>query len=659
MSIDAQVVASGQPQPDFAGTALTHPLQPLTGEEIQICASLIKAELAKLGERLRFETIELKEPSKAFVRAWQPGGPIPREARANVYATGDIGVYRLTLSITDRTITSNQFIETARPMIQLEEFLEIEACVKKDPRFIAACAKRGITDMSLVCVDPWSAGNFGVPGEEGKHLSHAFCWVKSSAYDNLYAHPIQGLNPVVDIKTMEVIRVDDYGVTPVPQADINYDRAFIKDYRQDLKAIDVRQPEGVSFKIDGRTITWADWSMVIGFNAREAITLHDIRFDGRPVCYRASLAEMVVPYGSPDPAHARKNVFDIGEYGLGKLANSLTLGCDCLGAIQYLDCWITGIDGDPMCIENGICIHEEDYGILWKHWDFRTDRTEVRRARRLVISSISTVGNYEYGSYWYFYLDGTIEFEMKATGIINTVACEPGKPGKYGTEVAPGVVGQIHQHLFCARLDMSVDGDSNSVVQVDTVMAPPGPDNPYGNAFYTEETTLGSEGGFDRNPDSERYWKFISSDATNQVGKPTAYKLEPVEARSIFTGKDSPSGRRMPFIWKPLWVTAYDPEERYPAGEYMNHSDGSGGLPDFVAKSRSIADADIVAWHVFGLHHVVRLEDFPVQPCVTTGFKLMPTGFFNGNPALNLSPDKNKASCHANANGACHAHAAE
>ena len=36
----------------------------------------------------------------------------------------------------------------------------------------------------------------------------------------------------------------------------------------------------------------------------------------------------------------RKNVFDIGEYGLGKLTNSLKLGCDCLGAIQYLDCWV-------------------------------------------------------------------------------------------------------------------------------------------------------------------------------------------------------------------------------------------------------------------------------------------------------------------------------
>ena len=393
------------------------------------------------------------------------------------------------MSITDRKLLAKEFLAEARPMIQLEEFLEIEAAVKRDPTFIEACARRGITDMSLVCVDPWSAGNFGVEGEEGLHLSHAFCWVKSSPHDNLYAHPIEGLNPVVDIKRMEVVRVDDHGITPVPETSYNYDREFVTKTRSHLRPINIEQPDGVSFTMERHAISWHDWSLVVGFNAREAITLHDIRFAGRPVCYRASLAEMVVPYGSPKTPHYRKNVFDIGEYGLGKLANSLTLGCDCLGAIHYLDCWISDINGDPMCIANGICIHEEDDGVLWKHWDFRTDRTEVRRARRLVISSISTVGNYEYGSYWYFYLDGTFEFEMKATGIINTAACVPGQADKYGAEVAPGVVGQIHQHLFCARLDMAVDGDQNSVVECNTVAEPEGPANPYGNAFYLQENS--------------------------------------------------------------------------------------------------------------------------------------------------------------------------
>ena len=85
---------------------------------------------------------------------------------------------------------------------------------------------------------------------------------------------------------------------------------------------------------------------------------------------RASLVEMVVPYGTPDNGHFRKHVFDIGEYGIGKLANSLKLGCDCLGAIEYLDVHLNTMDGDVMTIEKAICIHEEDSGLLMETLGF-------------------------------------------------------------------------------------------------------------------------------------------------------------------------------------------------------------------------------------------------------------------------------------------------
>jgi len=632
-----------------AETAPSHPLEPLGEAEIAAAAALVRAKMK--DEPIRFETIELKEPSKKRVRAFSAGDDIVREARVNVYKMGQIGVWKFIVSLSAGKVTSENFVPSARPMIQAEEFLQIEATVKADPGFQAACAKRGITDVSLVCVDPWTAGNFGVPGEEGRHVAHTFCWLKSSPNDNLYAHPIEGLNAVVDIKTMEVMRIDDYGVMPVPTEDVNYEADFQDGFRDDLKPIDVVQPEGVSFAMEGRRIRWHDWDMVIGFNGREGLTLHDIQYAGRPLFYRVSIAEMAVPYGSPKPQHARKNVFDIGEYGLGKLANSLTLGCDCVGAIHYLDGVIADIEGEPMIIDNAICIHEEDHGILWKHWDFRTERTEVRRARRLVISSISTVGNYEYGSYWYFHLDGNIEFEMKATGIINTVGCEPGKGSKFGTEVAPGVLGQIHQHTFCARLDLAVDGDLNTVTEVDTLALPLGPDNPYGNAFYAQETPITAEGGRKRNAETERFWNFASADKTNRMGKPTAYKLEPMRSITPFNNPVGPSGARMGFIYNDLWVTAHDPEERFPAGEFVNHSEPGEGLPTWVKKDRPVEGRDIVAWHSFGLHHLPRLEDFPVQPVVRTGFTLMPSGFFDRNPNLDVGPEKNKASAAASCCG--------
>jgi primary-amine oxidase len=641
--------------PDCCGTSKTsgetvkHPLQPLTLDEIRKVAAIVRSA-APLGEDTRFETIELFEPNKVEVRSFKPGMSFSRSARVNVFSGTELGVTALVVSLDKGEILSRQDYPDQRPMIQLEQFIAIEDFVRKNPEFIAACARRGITDMSMVCIDPWSAGSFDIKGEEGRHLAHVFAWLRLRENENFYAHPIEGLNAVLDLKTWEVIRVDDHGIMPIPMKEANYDREFVT-ARAPLKAIDVVQPDGVNFKLDGRKLSWDKWSFVIGFNSREALTFHDIQFDGRPIVYRASIVEMVVPYGSPENGHFRKNVFDIGEYGIGKLANSLKLGCDCLGSIEYLDVHLNTMTGEPLTIEKAICIHEEDAGLLWKHWDFRTDRAEVRRARKLVVSTICTVGNYEYALYWYFLLDGMIEFEIKATGIINTVACIPGKPSKYGREVLPGVVGQIHQHIFCARLDMAVDGDLNSVVECNTYAEPLGDTNPYGNAFFEEETVLKreSEAARKANAASQRYWKVINPQKFNYAGSPVGYKLEAPNCITPFVNAGSPSGKRAGFVQNHMWATAFDANERYPGGEYMNHSTGAGGLPDFVAKDRPLENSDVVLWHVFGLHHPVRVEDFPVQPCVTTGFKLMPTGFFNGNPCIDLPPEENQASCPANA----------
>ena len=121
--------------------------------------------------------------------------------------------------------------------------------------------------------------------------------------------------------------------------------------------------------------------------------LHAVAYhDGgrvRPVLHRASISEMVVPYGNPGAMHGWKNAFDAGEWGLGRMANSLKLGCDCLGVIHYFDAVLATEQGDPYTVEHAICMHEEDYGILWKHHDLQGGTDETRRSRRLVVSFIA------------------------------------------------------------------------------------------------------------------------------------------------------------------------------------------------------------------------------------------------------------------------------
>jgi len=267
----------------------------------------------------------------------------------------------------------------------------------------------------------------------------------------------------------------------------------------------------------------------------------------------------------------------------------------------------------------------------------------VRRSRRLVISTISTMGNYEYGFYWYLYQDGSLQYEVKLSGIMAPAAIAPGQLPVSGVLVAPGVYGPNHQHHFNVRLDMMVDGLQNSVVEVNSEPLPWGKDNPHGNAWVAQETLLRTEAEAQRKiePRSARNWKILNPNVLNSLGQPVAYKLLPGSNAFPYFQEGSPQWKRGGFACNHLWVTAYHPQERFAAGTYPNQQQGGDGLPVYVKQNRSLVGTDIVVWYTFGTNHVVRPEEWPVLPVDMLGFSLKPVGFFVGNPALDL-PAQNR-----------------
>jgi primary-amine oxidase len=630
----------------------THPLDPLTAGELERAWEIVRAEKAAvLGPQVRVIFVMLHEPPKDVVLRHRAGDAVDRAAFVVLIDSGAGRTYEAVVGLADGRVRSWEHVAGAQPAIVLDEFVECEAAVRADPRWQAAMRRRGVTDFSLAMVDSWSAGNFGFPEDEGRRLVRALTWVRRHAEDNGYARPVANLLTVVDLNAMQVLAVEDGGVVPLPPEDASYS-AEVAGARTDVRPIEIRQPEGPSFTLAGHELAWQKWRMRIGFTPREGLVLHTVTYaDGgreRPVLYRASIADMVVPYGDPRPTYFHRNAFDVGEYGIGTLANALVNGCDCLGEIRYLDAVVNDGQGRAVTLPNAICIHEEDAGILWKHVDWRLGTTEVRRSRRLVVSSISTVGNYEYGFYWYFYQDGTIQLEVKMTGVISNGA-EPAGAAKprWGEMVAPGVYGPIHQHFFNARLDMMVDGPENSVYEVNTVADPPGPENPHANAFHAEATLLRSEKHAARvvDPLAARFWKVVNPSVRNRMGEPVAYKLMPGENVRPFAGAEASVTRRAGFMTKHLWVTRHDPRERYAAGEYPNQHAGGAGLPAYVADDAPLENTDLVLWYTFGAHHVVRPEDWPVMPVVTIGFMLKPAGFFDRNPGLDVPPPSPHGGC--------------
>ncbi|MBW0092191.1 primary-amine oxidase [Pseudonocardia sp. KRD-184] len=623
-----------------------HPLEPLTADEITAATAVLR-DSERFTPAMRFVFVALHEPPKSVVLGWS-GEEVPREAHLVLYERGTRNTYETVVSLTERAVVAWTHVPGVQPPIMAEEFESCESIVMADSRWQEAMRRRGVEDFSLAMVDPWASSWTGPEDDPSqRRIARPLTWLRSAPGEHGYARPVEGLIVLVDLDAGAVIDVTDHGIVPFPTQAGNYEEPWMSQPgnvpafdgpRTDVKPIEITQPEGPSFTVDGHAVAWQKWTLRIGFTPREGLVLHQVAYDGRPIVHRASLAEMYVPYGDPAPTHRFKNVFDQGEYGVGWLANSLTLGCDCVGHIHYFDGVVHDNDGAPVVIPNAVCMHEEDAGIAWKHTDFRTGAVQVRRRRRLVVSTIVTVGNYEYGYFWYLYTDGTIEYEVKLTGVISTAAIAPGEVPEHGTLVAPGLYGPNHQHFFCVRLDMTVDGVANTVVEVDSAPSPAGPANPHGNAWHVEKTVLASEAVAQRDVDASRarYWKIQSAERTSALGAPTAYALMPGATVPPMYSPDAVFAPRAGFTGHQLWVTASDDTQRYAAGDYPNQHPGGQGLPAYAAGDRPLEATDVVVWYTFGAHHVVRPEDWPVMPVSTAGFMLKPSGFFDGNPSLDL-----------------------
>jgi primary-amine oxidase len=633
-----------------AGADMTarHPLDPLDADEIRAVAAILRREHAA-DDGWRFAMIELREPAKPALAG---GGAVERAANVLCWNRGDGQAYKAVVSLTGDRVTSWEHRPGEQPNMTIDEFHEVNDTLRHDPRVVEALARRGVTDMDRVLLDTWAYGASLVPSGYGdRRVAWCDVWVRASEGSSPYANPIAGLHPIVDLNTLELLELEDTGVVERAPTMGEYVPRLVPDLktRDDLKPIEVTQPDGVSFTLDGTLLRWQRWQMRVGFNPREGMVLHTVGYedDGRvrPIAHRMSFAEMVVPYRDPTGEHERRTAFDIGEWGLGFMTTSLELGCDCLGEIRYIDAVVHDSHGTPVTIRNAICIHEEDGAILWKHVD-EVAGAEVRRMRRLVLSFHATVANYEYLVYWRFHEDGNIECEVRATGIMVTTQFEGEQP-PYGTLVDERTYAPFHQHFLVARLDMDIDGEANTVYATDSEALPVGPGNPYGLAMVQRSTPLRTEeeGKQDFDWHRQRAWKVVNDSARNKLGTPTGYKLVPGGALPALLDPSSPVFERAQVIGHTLWVTPYAEDERWPCGEMPTQSAADTGLPVWTQANRPIADTDVVLWYVFGINHVTRPEEWPVMPVDVVSFWLKPVGFFHRNPALDVAPSHG---CHTN-----------
>ncbi|HEX5780416.1 MAG TPA: tyramine oxidase, partial [Solirubrobacteraceae bacterium] len=341
-----------------------HPLDPLSADEIRQAAAILRRD-RDVTDRWRFASIELKEPPKQ-------GGAEDRRATVICWNRDDGHVFKSLVNVSQDAVETWDHVPDGQPNMTVDEFEECNEILRRDPRVIEALARRGITDMEHVLIDTWAYGAHLVPEQHrGGRVGWADLWYRKEPFASPYANPVTGLHLVIDLNRMELLEIEDTHHVEEPETMGEYVPRLVpgQRLRDDIKALHIHQPDGPSFTLDGNAVEWQKWSLRVGFNPREGMVLHTVAYDGRSVAHRLSFAEMVVPYRDPTTDHYRRTAFDIGEWGLGFMTDSLELGCDCLGEIRYLDATVHDTRGEPQTIVNAICIHEEDDGVLWKHVD--------------------------------------------------------------------------------------------------------------------------------------------------------------------------------------------------------------------------------------------------------------------------------------------------
>jgi len=371
-----------------------HPLDPLNEREIALAVEILGAS-GKLPRNALFPMIALHEPTKEVVRDFRPGAPMGRHAFAVILGRQANQTLEAIVDLSEHAVVSWKHVPNVQPAVLTEEFDTVPAIVRQDARWRAAMDRRGITNYDDVVIDLWAPGT--VPptsAPDGTRLLRTLSYYRAKA-KNPYARPIEGVVAVVNVNRRQVVDLVDTGVIPVASKSSDFGEKPVGPLRKAPKRLKTSQPAGKSFDI-----RWQNWRFRYALHPREGLVLYTVGCDDRgrlrPILHRASLSEMVVAYADPDKNWVFRNAFDEGEYGVGRLANTLVASKDAPDNAVHLDAVFADDAGKPYRHRGALAIYEADGGILWRHWEYHTDHKQARRARQLVLMYVATISNYDY-----------------------------------------------------------------------------------------------------------------------------------------------------------------------------------------------------------------------------------------------------------------------
>lgn len=630
--------------PDSSLAGDRHPLDPLSWQEQWAVLEVLVAA-GKLDADTTFNRIALKPPAKDRVWSFKPGMAIPRQAE--VHGRQGKQVFEAVVDLDRKSVAAWKEVSGEHaPWLEQDFKPDMIDELKKRPEFVEALRKRGVGHPLFVDCFVLPLGHLGEQQYANRRIAMVLC-NSMAGIRNDWPRGVEGLVVTVDLDSKEILEIADESVVPVPRTSADLDDQAIGPLRAFPAPIEIRQPLGPGFRIEGHVVNWDRWRFHLRSDARVGTIISTVTWqDGdtdRPVLYEGNLSEIFVPYMDPDRNWSTRTFLDAGEYSRGGLANTMTPGIDCPDHAVFFNGIVIEDNGRPKDKPRVACLFERYAGdVNWRHGE------DGRPKRELVSRWTALLGNYDYVVDWIFESDGQMRVAIGATGIVEVKMAKAKDVGDasqagpredaHGRFVDQHLVAVNHDHFFSFRLDLDVDGMRNSFIRdlLKEERLPAG--HPRGSIWVTQQTLAKTEHDARLHSDmmEPALWRVTSETRRNAVGYPTSYQLMPGMSAGPAT-RDDYTLMRAGFTSNALWVTPYRADERYAAGDYPTRSLAGKGLPEWTAANRPIENTDLVLWYTIGMHHVPRAEDWPVMPVLWHDFKLRPFDFFDRNASLNTS----------------------